>query len=55
MAARWYIVHAYSGFEKKVAAAIKEQAELNEIDEIEEVMVPVEEVVQMRRGQKRYL
>jgi transcriptional antiterminator NusG len=52
MAARWYIVHAYSGFEKKVAAAIAEQAEVNGLEEIEDVMVPVEEVVQMRRGQK---
>ena len=52
MAERWYIVHAYSGFEKKVAAAIKEQAEANELEEISDVMVPVEEVVQMRRGQK---
>ena len=52
MAMRWYIVHAYPGFEKKVAAAIKEQAEVNGLEEIEEVMVPVEEVVQMRRGQK---
>ncbi len=52
MSAKWYIVHAYSGFEKKVAQAIKEQAELSEIDEIEDVLVPTEEVVQMRRGQK---
>ena len=52
MAQRWYIVHAYSGFEKKVATAIKEQAEANELEEISDVMVPVEEVVQMRRGQK---
>ncbi len=52
MAVRWYIVHAYSGFEKKVAASIKEQAELNGLDEIEDVLVPIEEVVQMRRGQK---
>ena len=53
MAARWYIVHAYSGFENKVAASIREQAELQELnDVIEEVLVPTEEVVQMRRGQK---
>jgi transcriptional antiterminator NusG len=53
MAARWYIVHVYSGFEKKVAASIREQAELTELTEsIQEVLVPTEEVVQMRRGQK---
>ncbi len=53
MAARWYIVHVYSGFENKVANSIREQAEINGLDEdIIEVMVPTEEVVQMRRGQK---
>lgn len=53
MASRWYIVHVYSGFEKKVAAAIREQAENMELtDTLEEVLVPTEEVVQMRRGQK---
>jgi len=53
MAQRWYIVHVYSGFEKKVAASIKEQAQQQELaDAIAEVLVPTEEVVQMRRGQK---
>lgn len=53
MASRWYIVHVYSGFEKKVAAAIREQAENMDLtDTLEEVLVPTEEVVQMRRGQK---
>ena len=53
MTARWYIVHVYSGFENKVATSIREQAEANGLDdEILEVMVPTEEVVQMRRGQK---
>lgn len=52
MAARWYIVHVYSGFEKKVAASIREQAEAAGLDEIEEVLVPTEEVVKIRRGQK---
>lgn len=53
MAKRWYIVHAHSGFEKKVAAAIKETAAQHGMDELfEEVLVPTEEVVQIRRGKK---
>ncbi len=51
--ARWYIVHAYSGFEKKVALSIKEQAVQKGLTEMfEEVTVPVEDVVEMRRGKK---
>ncbi len=49
---RWYIVHTYSGFEKKVAQAIREQAERSMPDLFEEILVPMEEVVEMRRGQK---
>jgi transcriptional antiterminator NusG len=53
MAQRWYVVHAYSGFEKKVAQSIKEQAEAKGLAEhISEVLVPTEEVVQLRRGAK---
>ncbi len=51
--ARWYIIHTYSGFEKKVAQAIKDQAiRKGMADMFEEVMVPTEEVVEMRRGKK---
>lgn len=54
MAKRWYVVHAYSGFEKKVAAALKERVELNKMEDyFGEVLVPTEEVVEMRAGQKR--
>lgn len=53
MAARWYVIHVYSGFEKKVAASIREQADKQGIgDQIEDVLVPTEEVTQVRRGQK---
>ncbi len=53
MAHRWYVVHVYSGFERKVAQSIKEQAIQKGLDEdIEEVLVPTEEVVEMRRGSK---
>jgi transcription termination/antitermination protein NusG len=54
MNARWYIIHAYSGFEKKVAEAIKtEAARLGLTALVEEVVVPTEEVTQVVRGQKR--
>lgn len=54
MAKRWYVVHAYSGFEKKVAASLKERIEMHEMQDLfGEVLVPTEEVVEMRGGQKR--
>lgn len=53
MTALWYVVHAYSGFEKKVAQSVREQADgLNMGDLFEEILVPVEEVVELRRGQR---
>lgn len=53
MAMRWYVIQAYSGFEKKVAETIKEQrAKQNLESQIEEVLVPAEEVVELRRGKK---
>jgi len=53
VAKRWYVVHVYSGFEKKVAESIKEQARRKGMEDLfEEVLVPTEEVVELRRGQK---
>ncbi len=53
MAMRWYVIHVYSGFEKKVAQSIEEQVKQSGMDEyIEQVLVPIEEVVEMRRGAK---
>ncbi len=52
--ARWYIVHAYSNFEKKVAEAIRDQAARQGLSEkFEDIRVPTEEVLEVRRGQKR--
>ena len=49
----WYVLHVYSGFEKKVAESIREQARQKGMEDFfEEIMVPTEEVVEMRRGQK---
>lgn len=53
MAYRWYIVHAYSNFEKQVANSIREQAEIRGIDKLfEEILVPVEEVINVKKGRK---
>jgi transcription termination/antitermination protein NusG len=53
MAKRWYIVHAYSNFENKVAQSIKDQAAQRGLAEkFDEVLVPMEKVVEVRRGRK---
>ncbi len=53
MTKRWYIVHAHSNFEKKVAESIKERASTAGLENLfEEVLVPMEEVVEVRRGRK---
>jgi transcriptional antiterminator NusG len=53
MAKRWYIVHAYSNFENKVAQSIRDQAAQRGLeDTFDEVLVPTEKVVEVRRGRK---
>lgn len=53
MAKRWYIVHAYTNFESKVADAIQERAKASGLeDAFEEVVVPTEEFVEVKRGKK---
>ena len=53
MTTRWYIVHAYSNFEKKVAESIREQAAQRGLtDKFDEVLVPTETVVEVRRGRR---
>lgn len=53
MAMRWYVLHVYSGFENKVADAIMEKArKLKLTERVGEIMVPTEEVVELKRGQK---
>ncbi len=50
---KWYIVHAYSNFEKKVAESIREQAHQHGLDDsFSEILVPTEDVVEIRRGRK---
>ena len=54
MALRWYVVHAYSNFEHRVAEALKERIQRDGLQaRFGEILVPTEEVVEMRDGQKR--
>ena len=54
MALKWYVVHAYSNFENKVKASLEERIKLHGLeDKFGKIMVPTEEVVEMREGQKR--
>ncbi|MDF1822973.1 MAG: transcription termination/antitermination protein NusG [Alcanivoracaceae bacterium] len=54
MAKRWYVVHAYSGFEKHVKRALEERIKLRSMEEhFGEILVPTEEVVEIKSGQKR--
>jgi len=54
MAMRWYVVHAYSGFENQVKRSLEERiARFGMEDKFGEILVPTEEVVEMKEGQKR--
>lgn len=54
MAIRWYVVHAFSGFESHVKRSLEERVKLKGMeDKFGEILVPTEEVVEMRDGQKR--
>ena len=54
MAKRWYVVHAYSGYEKRVKAALEERIVLHGMEEyFGDILIPVEEVVEMRAGVTR--
>jgi transcriptional antiterminator NusG len=54
MALRWYVVHAYSNFEHRVAEALKDRIKLQGLEQkFGEILVPTEEVVEMREGQRR--
>lgn len=54
MALRWYVVHAYSGFESQVKRSLEERIKLKAMEEkFGQILVPTEEVIEMRDGQKR--
>lgn len=51
--AKWYVLHVHSGYEAKVADAIKEKARKQGLDQfVEEILIPTEEVVEVKRGQR---
>ena len=53
MSMQWYVVHAYSGFEKKVAQSLQQQSVVKGVEDwFEKILVPTEEVVEIRRGAK---
>jgi transcription termination/antitermination protein NusG len=53
MAKNWYIIHSYSGFERKVAETLKSRAEAAGLaDSFGEVLIPTEDVIEMRQGKK---
>ncbi len=53
MAKSWYIIHTYSGFEKKVAETLKSQVEARGLSEkFGDIMIPTEDVIEMRQGKK---
>lgn len=52
-AAKWYVIHVHSGFETKVSDAVKEKAARQGLEaQVEEILVPTEEVVEVKRGQR---
>lgn len=54
MAKRWYVVHAYSGYEKQVMRSLKERVKLYGMEDLfGEILVPTEEIVEIKNGQKR--
>ncbi len=54
MAQQWYIIHAYSGFEDKVKAALEESIRQQKLeDKISEILVPTEKVVELVKGQRK--
>jgi transcriptional antiterminator NusG len=54
MSKRWYVIHAYSGYEKRVLSGLNERIELHDMqDQFGEILVPTEEVIEMRDGKKR--